>query len=266
MSSTHSSPHDTPLSQYRWPADWTQDVLSYFLGAAQNNQLAAFVKERPSFDRLARVDAIFDTLAEGLREWTAKDPGHAMAYVFFLVRSHGAYRAACGLTAAGQTQDAILVLRGTLEAALYAFFFAKRPAMLEGWLNRQAGHEAKKWVRRELTMTVLWGELDTADPTFCQEAKDLYERTIDYGAHPNVYAVLSGGTVEDTSEDTSLSAQIEYFHTGESFHFKFAVLNCIQIGLASLNLLRLGEPEKFDSFGLLERLKKERPERRDQTT
>ena len=185
------------------PPSWGEDELSEFIEGARANALATFANLPNSFGRLRDIDALFSELFTDYR-----DPDNVFGAMLGL-RCHSALRAAAQLAISGQSPEAFMVLRGALELALYAHHAASSDERALLWLNRHDSEETRKQCSQEFTPRLIFPVLRAKDPGVERIAHKLYERTIDFGAHPNAAGVL--GTMEHKED----SAGDQYLSTPE---------------------------------------------------
>ena len=84
-----------------------------------------------------------------------------------------------------QVPETYIILRSALENALYGYYFHCSPASRKTWLRRHDNAEYKKKVKNEFQIRRLLIELAKSSRFQAQKLEKLYDRTIDYGAHPN---------------------------------------------------------------------------------
>ena len=85
----------------------------------------------------------------------------------------------------GQAAETYASLRLCLENGLYGLYPSQHPGSRETWLRRHDSDQAKQRVRSEFTIRNLFDSLRGLDTKEAAVAEQLYERCIDYGAHPN---------------------------------------------------------------------------------
>lgn len=240
--------HETSMSL---PPCWGDDKLSLFLDQALKNTLATFVHKRPGFETLLRIDQSFLKIGENLA-----DPSSFLGAAL-LLRSHSAFRAACRLAMSGQASDTFPVLRACLEYALYGLHITSEPQLGEIWMGRHDNDETMRRVRRKFKHVNMMKTLCARDQALHSTIDELYERTIDFGAHPNERAIT--GSMELEKEfDHVMFSQI-YLH-GDSDSLDHIMKTSAQIGLGSLCIFQLAFPERFEILGLrhvIDRLRRE---------
>ena len=223
------------------PAGWAADSLSDFIHVAFTNTLATFVHKKQAFDRLLKIDGALKKVGENLHN--AENPLAAL----LLHRSHSAFLASCRLAMSGQAVDTFPVLRSCLEYALYALHINANPAFAEVWLRRHDNVEALREVKQLFKHGRVMETLLKRDAALHGQLSTLYERTIDFGGHPNERAVSSSATM--TTEGDTAVIRNQFLH-GDSLALDHALKTTAQIGLGSLMVFRLIFREQFDLLGL----------------
>ncbi len=231
----------TAETQMSLPPRWGDDPLSAFLQQAFRNSLATFVQKNPGFELLSRIDRSFLRIGENL-----VNPPDILGAVL-LLRSHSAYRAACRLTVSGQVTDTFPQLRACLEYALYALRINQNGALAEAWLRRHDDDASHRTVRREFQHVTVMQTLEAVDPDLHRIIAALYERTIDFGAHPNERAVTGSMVME--REPGRVEIQQIYLH-GDSLALDHAIKTTAQVGLGSLCVLQHIFRQRFEILGL----------------
>jgi hypothetical protein len=165
------------------PDDWGADSLGAFIDTMRRNVFAGFVRLPRAYQRLARIDTGLRLIGENLNN--AED----WFVCLFLLRTHSSYLGAAHLALGGQLPESYMLQRGCLENAVYAFYFHRTPDSHERWLRRHDSPRTKKVAEEEFRIRALLRLLRAHDEKLGTVAARLYERTIDYGGHPNERAV-----------------------------------------------------------------------------
>ena len=176
------------------PTGWGEDALTRFLEKARDNTHATFANLPNSYRRFRDLDGLFIQLFADYR-----DPEHPIGAALAL-RCHSALRVSAQLAMAGQVPEAFMTLRGALEMAMYAFHASTTKERTLTWLNRYDSEDARKACSREFTPRVMFPVLRLQDAGLGDIVGQLYERTIDYGAHPNAAGVLTTMKHDTTPE------------------------------------------------------------------
>lgn len=161
------------------PPGWGHDELTRFLSDAITNILATFVHKPEKFALLSRIDKVFRRAGAGLDN----DPNFIPAV--FLHRAHNAFLGAVRMAASGQIPETFPLIRSSIEYALYAHHIALDSKRGVVWFSRHDGAAEMKACRGEFSYRNVLQSLEKAHPTLGPQVNEVYERTIDFGAHPN---------------------------------------------------------------------------------
>lgn len=223
------------------PAGWGADELSRFIDLATRNTYGTFHNLRAEYSNLSGIDAVFQKLIDNL--YNTKD----LFASFFLMRAHSSFRGAARLALSGQIAEAYAGLRLTLETALYGFYFAKNPAPRLTWLRRHDSAQAKQKVRDEFKIGTLLKTFQGGNAAEGSAIENLYEHTIDYGAHPNERALTQSLGVGKGGGKVRF--QIIYLN-GDSRALRETCRDAAKIGACALAVFRVVYKERFDLPGL----------------
>ena len=237
--------NDKSNETYRTPADWGTDSLGYFIEAARHNTIAAFANLRQQYDVLTDIDRLYGEMIENLDHSPELVPG------FLLFRTHSSFRAAVCLCLSGQIVEAFMVLRGCLESALYGLYVAEDANRQEIWLRRHDDDASRRRVRNEFTIRNVLNHLQSIDANTHGIAQSLYERTIDYGAHPNPRAVHTQIKTESAGSRFIVTAQ--YFLCGDLPH-RASLKSTAQIGICCLDIFYTVFRDRYRILGIDQRL------------
>ncbi|MFH1428885.1 MAG: hypothetical protein ABIH39_03975, partial [Candidatus Margulisiibacteriota bacterium] len=102
-------------------------------------------------------------------------------------------------------------------------------------------------VRQAFLNTKLFSTLKSINSQLHDNTKNIYERTIDYGAHPNSDALLT--TLKMTKTEKDHLMEINYM-TGDSNVIELALKTLSQAGVISLEILRETMLERFKISGM----------------
>ncbi len=107
--------------------------------------------------------------------------------------------------------------------------------------------EAVKACKRTFRLAELVDFLESVDRGAGERLRELYERTIDYGGHPNERAIFQ--TMRRRAEDGEVVLEMHY-HSAEPLVIGAGVRTTAQTGLCALEAFRNVFPERFDLIGL----------------
>ncbi len=223
------------------PPGWAADSLTEFIETAHRNRFATFANKKDWSQRLVNIDGCF---MQAAKEWL--NPRNLLTPLLFL-RCHSAYRAACEHAMAGQVTDTFPLIRTCLEYAAYALHIHKNPGLDEMWLRRHDDEVAKKAVRNEFKISNVRAAIRKANRHTAKVFRELYERAIDYGGHPNERAITASLKMIDLGDRKSYDSI--YFH-GDSLPLEHALKTTAQTGVCALEILRETFPERFELLGV----------------
>lgn len=232
--------------EFELPDWWGTDPLSKYILNVYENSALTFVNFPGPFLRLKEIDALFqDVMAVSWETNSEEDEFLPL----FIGRSHSAYLAAILLSVGGLPVEPYMVMRGCLENALYAIYMQNDPERIITWMKREDSKEAEKKVRSEFSITSAKKLLLSRNAALGKRASDLYERTIRYGAHPNVAGHLT--SIELLENKGIISCLMP-----GTVPFKMCIQTTAQIGLCSLWIFECMFSDHFLAAGITERLRK----------
>jgi hypothetical protein len=212
---------------------------------ARNNTFATFTNLPDQYDLLLNVNNIYKYIIDNLintPEWFAN---------FFFLKAHAAYLGSVRFVLSGQIAETYMVLRGCLESAIYGVYLSRNKTSQKTWLSRHDNDESFKRVKNEFKIVKLLSFLDSIDPTTHKTTKLLYERTIDYGAHPNELALTS--LLEKKERENGIQFNLNYL-SGNTPALHLALKTTAQIGVCSLHIFDNVYRDRFKLLGIAEKL------------
>lgn len=222
------------------PPRWGSDDLTHFIEMCRNNQFATFAN-KPTFCHLVRIDKCFVKVLDN-----SVNPRPWFPLQFFH-RSHSAYRAACALTMAGQTVEVNALLRLSLESAAYGLYIKDDTARAEVWLSRHDGDDHIKKQRSEFQYSKVKQHILTVSPELGAILDTLYERTIDYGAHPNERGFSSNTQMNEEGDHVQF---VHIYLQANGLPLDLALKSTGQVGLWSLRVFEQIYPERWKRLGI----------------
>lgn len=194
--------------------------IKSFLNLASENEQEARVHYVQFITFLERIDSLFREITVG------EFQGEPIAALIFM-NAHASFLGASRLALSGQSAPTYMVMRGALESALYALIASHTDGYSKIWVNRSKDIAA---CRRVFTAKNAFTILER-DPHLCAAAKQAYEASIDFGAHPNFRSVFDHIGVTELNDVT-----FTYLHSVPSNHIERAVTACIETSLIILNI------------------------------
>ncbi len=223
------------------PPQWGNDEITKFFDVARANQYATFANLGPEFKKLIAIDKAFRKLIDSLnhsQDWFA---------AFFVLRAHSNLLAATRLATSVQVPETFAALRSCLENGLYGHYIAKHPSARESWLRRHDDEAHKKAMRAEFQLTKLVQFLISVDADEGKAADTLYERTIDYGAHPNERALMQ--TLQMNEGEGKIEFKVVYLGE-DNIQLRHALRTTAQVGVCVLGIFKLVYKQRYDLVGL----------------
>jgi hypothetical protein len=230
------------------PKQWGKDILTTFIDDARNNQFGTLDACPDHWARLTEIDAVFFKAATN-----ADNPEHPMAPLF-LFRAHSAFRAAVMLATAGQINEAIILCRAVLEFSSYGLLITTTEDAHIVWLSRHDGAAAMKKHKDLFTQTNLRNAIEAKDKKLSAIYQELYQLSIDFGAHPNERSV-SGSMEMRKGDDGDVFLKQLYLH-GDDLALKHGMIFVARVGLCSLFIFAQVFGLRFMLLGLSERIQK----------
>lgn len=223
------------------PPGWAQDMLSAYLQEFRGNQWATFHNKRPEMRDFIALDDMFNRLLHG-----AKNPKPILPATF-LLRAHSAFRAAVSLAMGGQLYEVQSLLRLCLEHAAYGFFIGGDQALWTRWMKREESEKNREAVRREFSHGAIKHKLKKADADVAKNFVAMYERLIDFGAHPNEQGFSMSTLLERDGNETRISALSLH---GEGDQLNFSLKTVAQTAICALQIAHLIYPVRMDLAGI----------------
>jgi hypothetical protein len=223
------------------PPGWGKDELTKFLDNARDNQHATYFRKREIVGKLIEIDAQLVTVS---KNWLNPD-SEILAQL--LLRCHAAFRTAAGLAMAGQACEATAICRSMLEFAAYALHMHCNPELEEVWLNRHDDDASFKKQKKAFQQVNVLASVKAANRHAGGRFEDLYQRTIDFGGHPNERSVT--GNLRMVKEPGKRNMMAILLH-GDGPALDHALKTVAQCGMTSLEMLQIPFHARFELLGV----------------
>jgi hypothetical protein len=223
------------------PPGWGNDELSKFIEAAHQNQFATFFRKRDAMAKLVAIDAQFAKVTKG---WL-NPPSEILAMLF--IRCHGAYRTACSLAMSGQAAECYVQCRSALEYAAYAVHINRNPTLGEVWLNRHVDEAGMKASKKAFQHVTVAESVKVANPHAAVRFEEVYQRTIDFGGHPNERSVTANVKMIEEPNRREMLAILQH---GDGVQLEMALKTTAQCGMIALEMLETIYGAKFELLGI----------------
>lgn len=230
----------SPMSETP-PPGWGDDPLTRFLEDAYKNRWASFANKPSALKLLVRIDRCYATV---LADWANPKPALA---AFLAYRGHAAFRASCEHALAGQVTDVWPALRACLEFAAYCLHLAKNPDLSETWLRRHDDANAMAAVLKAFTAAKIKATIRAGHPETEAAYAELYQRAIDFGAHPNERAITSSLSIIKGAGKTEYN---QAYLVGDGLSLEHGLKSVAQAGVCALNILLIAYPSRFNEVGV----------------
>ncbi len=196
------------MSTEKQTPPWGQDELSTFFQTAEHNDRVTSLKFPSIYSLLQRVDAAFRRVEEAVEKHSHQD---LLVPRFLIVRTHSSFLASIRLAMSGQIPESYAVLRASIEQAWYALHIAKDPhppKRVTVWLCRNDDATSRSKCKNEFTVQNVRSTHESFDTVTAKQIHELYERMIDYGAHPNEQSLFLAMSQAETDEETNFTVGI----------------------------------------------------------
>ena len=228
------------------PPGWGKDSLSRFFEDAHHNNKAASVNLRSAWDHLGRIGDLLSQACSCLTNTQTILAPH------FLIDAHSCYLAGVRLATSGQIRPAYMVLRGCLESSMYGLHIAKNEEAKGAiWLNRHVDDATLKAMKNEFSISNVQKTLACVDPETAKAVALLYQLVIDYGGHPNPYALL---TMVDSKEEGKTTTELQDVLSQDCPAMRLCLKTTADVGLCALHVFHNVYRERFDILSITHKL------------
>jgi hypothetical protein len=215
----------------------TERSLQGFFDTLRSAQQANRAIFADWYDIIERIDRCFVRAGENLINPKPVMTGN------LLLRCQYAFKTAAGMALAGQIVEAFVMQRSVLEYAGYCLVIYKTPSLEGVFLGRHISAKAMKAQKEAFTIGAVKAAVRRCDTTLADNFVEDYERSINFGGHPNPHGALSAKR-DGLNGFTVLAISNEP---------KFVVhaLKCTSlVGLTALCVLQHVFKEKFELLGI----------------
>lgn len=237
------------------PHEWENYELLRFFNLCRDNQFASFVvaDTKPLVEKLLHIDAAHHLALDDWRGSTSDEfykDGHQFA-ALMLIRSHSAFRAAAMVSMSGMVSETFALARTTVEWAAYACRIAENENAFRAWIDREDNETTLRKCISEFSHRKLLESLGRTSDQLILPFETIYETSINYGAHPNVFGAFAGMVINETGNDLSLTAQ--YLQPPE-IELKLALKTVCRAGFFPLAVMSFLFPKRLVETSVAERM------------
>lgn len=232
----------------RMTLDPKEKSLDRYLDVIYHNQKANRIRFPEWHEILLRIDRCFVLSCSGLT-----DPKPVMTSQM-LLRSQYAYKAAAGMTLAGQIAESFAMMRCCLEYAGYGLTIfhdwrvGDARALEQVFVNRHNDDASMREQRREFKISNVRESIALFDRTLADVFQTIYDRTVSFGGHPNPFGMLSAMNLEENEH--GLTSITGLALVTDPTVMGFALKSVAQVGLTALCILEHAYKERFESLGI----------------
>jgi hypothetical protein len=164
-----------------------------------------------------------------------------------LLRCQYAYKTAAGMALAGQVVETFVMLRPCMEYAAYALAIFKDPSLQEVFMSRHVSVEGMKAQKDKFRISEVKKVIVGFDPKLAELFQVFYDRSIDFGGHPNPHATMSAVELgQEGSDGTILTLAL----STEPKVLLHAMKSVAQVGLTTLFIFQHIFKAKFELLGI----------------
>jgi FAD/FMN-containing dehydrogenase len=212
------------------PPGWDQPKLTGFFETLWANTVATFARKTEAH-RLCRIDELMFEVAS---DWKGGSPtAETIVPLLMYFRAHSAFRCACALGMGGATVEAMGALRQVLEFAGYAALIHRSQSLAHVWWDRDQSADAEKNVRRAFTHGAVREAVRATHAQLADIYDELYDRVIQFGAHPNEKSI-SGSLKLDLQRTETLLLQV--YLQGDGAQLDHWIHTANQVGICVLKI------------------------------
>ncbi len=148
---------------------------------------------------------------------------------------------------AGQVADAYVQCRSILENAAYAVHIYRAPDLGRVWLNRHNDSDSLAAQKKAFSFARVQKSVARANVHAGERLKELYQRAIDLGGHPNERSVTGNMTIIK-KKGRRIMLSISQHKDGPQLDL--ALKSVAQCGMVSLEMLQVVFGARFELLGI----------------
>jgi hypothetical protein len=219
----------------------TETSLQHFLDTVHANQNANRINFAHWYQIIDLIDVCFVRAGKNLINPKPVITGN------LLLRCQYAFKTAAGLALAGQMVEAFVMQRSVLEYAGYCLKIYDTPALEDVFLSRHVGTKEMKAQREAFQIGPVRNAIERYDAMLAGHFNLLYQRSVNFGAHPNPHAIIGITALDERGNETGVMVVAI---SNDSQIIKFVLKSTAQVGLTALCILQHVFREKFELLGI----------------
>jgi FAD/FMN-containing dehydrogenase len=226
------------------PPGWRKQKLTGFFESLWANTVATFAQKEEGH-RLCRIDELMFEVASG---WKGGSPtAETIVPLMMYFRAHSAFRSACSLGMGGATVEGMAGLRQSLEFAGYAALVHDDKSLARVWWDRDETPESEKKVRRSFTHGAVQAAIRKSDVQLADIYDGLYDRVIQFGAHPNEKSISGSLKLDVQKAETQL---LQIYLQGDGPQLDHWLRTAGQVGICVLKVFAYIHVKRFADLGM----------------
>jgi hypothetical protein len=227
------------------------DNLVPFFDLVAFNQKVSIAKYPEQYELLRRVNVCLSTAGKHLAN------ANPMMCGVLYHRCQYAYKAAAGMSLSGQAVEVFVMARSCLEYAGYALTIFNKPDLQAIFAGRHVSAADMHAQKEAFLISKIKNAIESFDPHLARIFNELYQRSIDFGGHPNPHGTFSAMNIEDNGPPfVSMTAFVT-----DAPILQHAMKSVAQIGLAALFIFQHVFKAKFELLGINAEMNKLRREK-----
>ena len=168
-----------------------------------------------------------------------------------VLRSHLIFRTASSLSAAGDLYSSMSVQRSCAETSAYALVLARDDQALDKWMARTDSDDTKKEARNSFIHSKIIKIIRKDDVDLEKTYDTIYQRSIDFGAHPNSSGIFTSTEIERKDGNTHIKQAGLH---GPGTQFTLGLKSTSQVGVFLIRICELIWPERVQLLSLYDEL------------
>ncbi len=226
------------------PPQWGNDDFTKFYDDCLKNKFATLIR-KPEVARLKEIDGCFRIIFKNALN---PKPAYPMQ---FLLRAHSSFLVASGLAMSGQVFEATAICRLCLEASAYGFYIGADDSRFKIWINREQNKQTKDKARNEFMSSKISKYLEKEAPALGKIYNQLYQQTIDFGAHPNEKGFSGNTRIVETEDRVEIS---QIYLQGDGLALDYSLVTVSRIGIWALSIFQLLYAARWEILGVRAKL------------
>ena len=219
----------------------TERSLQDFFDTLRSAQQANRANFPVWYDIIERIDRCFVRTGKNLINPKPPMTGN------LLLRCQYAFKTAAALALAGQVPEAVVMQRSVLEYAGYCLTIYEKPELERVFVLRHLGPDEMKEQRETFKIGPVKEAVRRFEPTLANIFDENYQRSIDFGGHPNPNASFSAAVLDESDGENSMTVLAV---SDDPQIIKFVLKSTAQVGLTALCVLQHVFKEKFELLGI----------------